>query len=111
MVGLSWGWVFFHDSLYFLVVSLSVLLEQVIRVSLRRRLGIWVVEQILNTDENLFDGNGGFPAFFLIKDRKTHGAGRIDVGMEQWRNEFACADISRCYTQNLVIFPYILGAS
>lgn len=38
---------------------------------------------------NLFDGNSGFPGFFLIEDGEANRSRRVDIGMEQRRRELA----------------------
>jgi len=43
----------------------------------------------LDSEEDLFDGDGGLPGLFLVEDRKTDGAGRVDVRVEERWGEFA----------------------
>jgi hypothetical protein len=43
----------------------------------------------LDSEEDLFDGDSGLPGLFLVEDRKTDGAGRVDVRVEERWGEFA----------------------
>lgn len=43
----------------------------------------------MDTKENLLESDGRFPSLFLVEDRKADGARRIDIGVEQRRDEFA----------------------
>lgn len=43
----------------------------------------------MNAEENLLNGDGGLPAFFFVEDGQADSAGRIDVGVEERRNELA----------------------
>ena len=54
--------------LYFFVVGLSILLEEVVGFSLSRRFRIGIVEQILDSKENLLDGDRWFPSLLLVQD-------------------------------------------
>lgn len=44
----------------------------------------------MDAKQYLFDGNRRLPRFLLIEDREAHSTRRVDVGMEQRRDEFAC---------------------
>lgn len=77
-----------HPTDTLLVLGL-VLLEQVVGFSLRRRLGIRVVEQVLHAEENLLDGDCGLPRLVLVQDGQADRSGWVDVGVEQRRDEFA----------------------
>lgn len=77
-----------------MLVSGLVLLEEIVCVSLGRGFGVWGIEEFLNAEEDLFDGDGGFPAFFLVENRETDRAGGVDIGVEEGRCEFACLSIS-----------------
>lgn len=79
-----------YDILNLLLVRGAILFEQIERIGLRRRLRVRLVEQRLNTEEDLLDGDGGLPAFFFIEDGEADGAGRVDVGVEERGHEFAC---------------------
>jgi hypothetical protein len=72
-----------------LVVRRAVLLEEVESVCLRRRLRVWLVEQRLDTQQDLLDCDSGLPAFLFVEDGEADGAGRVDVGVEERRDEFA----------------------
>lgn len=47
-----------------------------------RRLGVGVVEQVLDAKEDLLHRDGRFPRFLLVQDREADGAGWVDVRME-----------------------------
>ena len=72
------------------LVCRPVLLEQIVGVGLRGRLGIGFIEQILDTEKDLLDGDRGSPCLLLVQDRETDGAGGVDVGVEQRWRELAC---------------------
>jgi hypothetical protein len=67
-----------------------VFLKEVVRLSLCGRVGVRIVEKVLNAKRNLLDGDGGLPTFLLIQDRQTDGARRVYIGMEQRGRELAC---------------------
>lgn len=68
----------------------AVLLEQVVGLSLGRRLGVRVVEKVLDTQEDLLHGDGGLPRLILVQDGEADGARRVNVRVEQGRDKFAC---------------------
>ena len=65
---LSRCWIVPHDSLDFLLVSLTISLEEVVGIGLRWRIRVWVVEQILDAEKDLFDRDGWLPALFFVQD-------------------------------------------
>ena len=73
-----------------LLVGNSILLKEVVSLGLGWRFWIWFVEKRLNAEQNLLDGDGRLPSFFLVQDRQTDRARRVDVRMEKRWNEFAC---------------------
>lgn len=75
---------------HLLVVRRAVLLEKVESVCLRRRLRVWLVEQRLDTQQDLLDCDSRLPAFLLVENGEANGAGGVDVGVEERRDEFAC---------------------
>lgn len=77
------------DPLDFGFICCLVFLKEVVCIRLRWRIGIWVIEKILDAQQDLLDRDCRLPAFLLVQNRQTDGAGRIDIGMEEWRNEFA----------------------
>jgi hypothetical protein len=83
-------WVLANDAAHSLLVLDSVSLEQIIRLSLSRRLRVRVVEQVLDTQQNLLHRDGRLPSLILVQNRKTDRARGVDVGMEQRRDEFTC---------------------
>jgi hypothetical protein len=85
----SRGRVISDDLLDLLVVSSAVLAEQVVGLGLSRRLGIGLVQQRLDSEKDLFDGDGGLPAFLFVEDGQANSSGRVDVGVEERRNELA----------------------
>jgi hypothetical protein len=76
------------DATDLLLVGLPVLLEQVEGIGLGGRLWVGLVEERLDAEQNLPDGDGGLPAFLLVQDRQADGAGRVDVWVEERRGEF-----------------------
>lgn len=72
-----------------LVVGSAVLAEEVVGLGLGRRLGVRLVEQRLDAEEDLLDGDGGLPAFLFVEDRQADSSGRVDVGVEERRDELA----------------------
>jgi hypothetical protein len=81
--------VLLHNRPDLLLVRNLVFLEQVERVGLRGRLGIRLVEQRLNAQQDLLDGDGGLPALILVQDGQADSAGGVDVGVEERGREFA----------------------
>ena len=57
-----------HNLPDLLLVRNFILLEQVIRVRLGGGLRVRVVEQVLDTEEDLLDCDCGFPGFFFVED-------------------------------------------
>jgi hypothetical protein len=78
-----------NDTLDAPLVLYLVSLEEVVGLGLRGRLGVGVVQQVLDAEQDLLDGNGGLPGLIFVEDGQADGAGRVDVGVEQGRNEFA----------------------
>ena len=72
-----------------LLVGLLVLFEEVEGVGLRGGLGVWLVEERLDTQEDFFNVYRGLPAFFFVEDGEADGAGGVDVGVEERGCEFA----------------------
>lgn len=58
------------------------------------RIGVGGIEEFLNAEEDLLNGDGGFPAFFFVEDRETDGSGGVDIGVEEGWCEFACSLVS-----------------
>lgn len=65
-----------------------VILEHGISVTLSRIIHIRIIKKILNTQQDLFDGNSWLPRFLLIQDRKANRARREYIGMKQGWGEF-----------------------
>ena len=72
-----------------LLVLRAILLEQVVCFGLCGRLRVGIVQQVLDAQQDLFDGDGGLPRLFLVQDAEADGAGRVDVRVEERRHEFA----------------------
>ena len=45
-----WCWVFFHNGFDLLLVSLAISLEEVVCIGLGWRIGVWIIEKILDTE-------------------------------------------------------------
>lgn len=84
-----WSWVLLDNLPDLALVCSLVLFEQVESVGLCWRLGVGLVEQRLNTQQNFFDVYCGLPTFFFVEDGKADGARGIDVRVEERRHEFA----------------------
>lgn len=57
-------------------------------------IGIGVVQEILDSEEDLLDGDGGFPGFVLVENAEADGARGVDIGVEERGREFACIESS-----------------
>jgi hypothetical protein len=51
----------------------SILLKQIVRIGLSWRVWVWVIEQVLNANQDRSDGDCWLPAFFLIENGQTDG--------------------------------------
>ena len=78
------------DLLDLLVIGSTVFAEQVVGLGLSGRIWVGLVQQRLDTEEDLLDGDGGLPAFLFVENGQANGSGRVDVGVEERRNELAC---------------------
>lgn len=78
-----------YDLLNLSIIARAVLLEQVVGVGLSWRLGIGVVKKVLDTEQDLLDGDSWFPALLFVQDGQADCAGGVDVGVEEGRDEFA----------------------
>ena len=85
----SWCRILFHNGFDLLFVGLAISFEEVVGISLCWRIRVWIVEQVLDTEENLLDSDGWLPTLFFIQDGKANSTGGIDVGVKKWGNEFA----------------------
>ena len=72
-----------------LLIRRAILLIKIIRIRLRRTLGIDFIQQHLNPQQNLLDRDGGFPAFLFVEDRQADCAAGVDVWVEEGGDEFA----------------------
>lgn len=86
----SWRRILPDNPAHALLVFVSVLLIQIVRVGLGGRVRVGVVEQILDAQQDLLDSDGGPPGLLLVQDRQANGAARVDVGVKQRRLELAC---------------------
>jgi hypothetical protein len=78
-------------------------LEHGVSVALRRVVHVGIVQQVLDTQQDLqrnlnpwtfkmtrncthlLDRDGGLPRLFLIENRKTYRTRGVHIGVEQWR--------------------------
>jgi len=51
------------------LISYLVVLEHSVRLALGRITDIWIIQQRLDTQHDLFDGNSRLPRFLLVKYR------------------------------------------
>jgi len=86
-----------HDLLDLLLIRAPILLEEIVCFGLGRGFGVGIVEEILNAEQDLFDGNGRLPTFLLIQNAEAHGSGWIDVGVKEGRYEFAFGGFGRIF--------------
>lgn len=86
----SRGWVVANHPLDTALVLCPVLLEQIVGVCLRRRLGVGVVEEVLDAYEDLLDSDSWLPGLLLVQYGQADGATRVDIRVEERWNEFAC---------------------
>jgi hypothetical protein len=78
-----------YDFLDLALIRCSIFLEEVVSVGLGWGVGVWLVEQVLDTEENLLNGDRWLPCIFFIQDRQADRAGGVDVGVEERWDEFA----------------------
>lgn len=81
--------VLLDDLLHLLLVGGAILLEQVEGVSLGGRLRVRFVQQRLDAQQDLLDRDGWTPALLFVQDGQADGTGRVDVGVEERRDELA----------------------
>jgi len=70
-----------------LLVIGPVLTETGVGLGLGGVLDVGIVEEILDTQEDLLNGDGRPPVLLFVQDRETNCPGGINVGVEQWRNK------------------------
>merc|ERR1719431_713000 len=75
-------------SAYALFVISPVLAEAGVSLSLSGVLDVRVVEEILNTQENLLHSDGWPPVFLLVQDGEANCSGGIHIRVEQWWHKF-----------------------
>ena len=66
-----------------------VMNKQLIGFGLRGRIRVGFIQQVLNPNQNLLNGNGRSPSFFFVQNGQTNGTGRIHIGVKEGRHEFA----------------------
>lgn len=47
-------------------------------------LNVWLIQQLLDSQKNLFDGDSRSPIFVLLQDGQTHSAWWVDIWVEYW---------------------------
>lgn len=97
-VGSSGCGILADDTLDSFLILHLVSLEQVVRLGLGGRLGIGVVQKILDAQEDLLDSDSRLPSLVFVEDRQADGTGWVDIRMEQRRDEFAykTRDLATC---------------
>ena len=63
--------------------------EELVCFGLSGTVWVGVIEQVLDSNQDLFDGDCWAPSFLLVQNRQANGTGRVHVGMEQRRDKFA----------------------
>ena len=82
-------WVVPHNPLDLAFICYSVLLEEIVCIRLSRGVWVGIIEQILDSKENLLDSDRRLPTLLLVMDGQTDSTGRVDVGVEERWDEFA----------------------
>jgi hypothetical protein len=82
-------WIVSHNPLDLALVCCAVLAEEVVCVSLGWRVWVRIVQEILHSEKDLFDGDRWLPALFLIQDGQADCARGIDIRVEERGYEFA----------------------
>lgn len=72
-----------------LLVLQSVLTINSVSFSLCRILYVRLVEEVLNPEQDLFNGNCWAPVLLLVQERQTDSSRGVDIRMEQWRLKLA----------------------
>ena len=72
-----------HLLLDTLVVSGSVARVGDVGVLLGRTLRVRGVEQVLDPEEDLLEGDAWLPGLLRVEDREAHGAARVDIRVEK----------------------------
>lgn len=62
------GWVLLDNLLDTPLICRAILLEKVVGVGLRRGLRVRVIQQVLDSEKDLLDGDGRAPCFLFVKD-------------------------------------------
>lgn len=63
--------------------------ENTVGFSLRGVRGVRLTQKMLDSHEDLFDGDSRSPVLFFVEDREAHGARRINIRVKKWRIELA----------------------
>merc|ERR1719265_953147 len=71
-----------------MLISSWIVLEKLIWLLLSRVSLIGVIEEFLNANEDLLDGNGGLVILSCIKNRKTHCSRWINIRVEKTLGKF-----------------------
>jgi hypothetical protein len=85
------------DTADFPLILGLVPLEEVVGVGLCGRIRVGVVEQVLDAQGDLLNGDGGLPRLVIVEDGQADGTGRVDIGMEQRRDELALWRLCRVF--------------
>ena len=64
--------------------------KEMICVGVGGAVGIRVVQEVLDSQQDLLDGDGGLPSVVLIQDGQTHRSRGVHIWVEEGRCEFAC---------------------
>lgn len=69
---------------YPLLIVHPVLTVNCVSLCLCWVLNVRLIQQLLDTQQDLFDGDGRPPIFVLLQDRQTHSAWWVDIWVEYW---------------------------
>ena len=70
-------------------IGRSILLKHGECFALSGIVWVWIVEQVLNAQQDLLDRDSRFPTLIFVEDGKTDGARGEDVRVEERRGELA----------------------
>jgi hypothetical protein len=78
-----------------LLVLRGLLHEKHISVALRRRLGVGVRQQLLDSQQHVSNSQRGPPPFVLVENGQADRARGVDVGVKEARGEFGFGRLCR----------------
>lgn len=89
IVSTLWRWILLDNSLDAPFILDSVFFEEVVCVGLGGRLGVGIVQKVLDAEENLLDGDCWLPCLLLVQNGEANSSAGVNVRMEKRRCELA----------------------